>query len=289
MRGNTPQDKKANAQGQASILKAVAAAIILLVAAAGCAGQGLGKQTVVVKYYPQCYEPITTLRQEAKEMNANVAKGAVGGAVIGALAGALTGKKENILIGAAAGAIVGAAAGYIATNEVQEKDRATRFATYTKYMDDDYSNLDKAVTSARVTANCYKDAYKKLAADYQAGKVTKPEMLERLQEIRDGSTDAREILAYFKDESAKNMTAFTEVQRQERVRTADKGTNSQVRALNQGVSKNKAKASEADLLDQELGTIIASADQGITNLNAKLRRIIETIKTASLPGQGPLS
>jgi uncharacterized protein YcfJ len=289
MKVTLDSDKNAKAQGQLTILKAVAASVILLMAAAGCAGQGLGKQTVVVKHYPQCYEPITTLRQEAKEMNANVAKGAVGGAVAGALAGALTGKKENILIGAAAGAVVGATVGYIATSELQAKDRATRFATYQKYMDDDYSQLDKAVSSSRVAINCYSDAYKKLTSDYKAGAMPKEEMHERVREIRDGTADAREILVYFRDASANNLQVYADVQRDERARPADKGSASQFGAYNRSVAKNKAKVDEASLQVKEAETVIAAAEDILKVVNLKLKTMFASFKAAAPPTQNPVS
>ncbi|MDR2338824.1 MAG: hypothetical protein LBF40_01600 [Deltaproteobacteria bacterium] len=268
-------DAQAKPRGKAVPVRITLAILLLAFFATGC-GAGLGKQTVVIKHYAKCYEPITILRQEAKELSSRVAQGAVGGALAGAVGGLLSGgSTQDILLGAAGGAIAGATASYIVTTELQAQDQATRFAAYSKYLDEDYRTLDKAVASARVTVNCYKEAYRNVERDYKAGRMSREEMVERVQEIRDGSADAKEILQYYSDASAANMKAFDLVQQDEVKRTADRASSSRMRNYTQQVSKNKKVVNEATQLDQELDVLIVNADNLIKVVFLRDRRMIE--------------
>jgi uncharacterized protein YcfJ len=260
--------------------------VLLAFFAVGCGARGLGKQTVVVKHYPQCYEPISTLREEAKQLSARIAQGAVGGALAGALAGALTGKTENILIGAAAGAVVGASVAYIVTSEVQAKNQEERFATYAQYMDEDYSTLNKAVSSARITANCYSNAYKQLEKDYKAGKMSKEEMKERVTEIRDGTVDAKEILQYYKDASVANIKQFEEVQKAEVARTVDKPNASRTRSYGQKLDKNKEVVTQAEVTDQILDTVLVQSEGFYQLVKNNIQQLIEYLASTDFKTQG---
>ncbi|MDR2198794.1 MAG: glycine zipper 2TM domain-containing protein [Deltaproteobacteria bacterium] len=274
----TPAGKKAPASPSAVLAALSTVTIALLFIAPGCATVP-GKQTVVVKHYPQCYEPITTLREEAKQLSTRIAQGAVGGALLGAVAGAMTGETENILIGAAIGAVAGATVSYIVTKDVQQKNQAERFATYAQYMDEDYKTLNSAVTSARSTAGCYRAAYNKLKSDYQAGRMSREEMLERVKEIQAGSSDAKEILQYYNDASVANIKTFEAVHREEMKRTTDKPSPARAKGYNKKLEQNKGVVNQATLLDQDLDGLLTDCDTMIKMVKSRLIELAKGFDT----------
>ncbi|MDR3154492.1 MAG: hypothetical protein LBW85_09575, partial [Deltaproteobacteria bacterium] len=227
--------------------RALCAALAALIIVTGCAGQKLGKQTVVVKHYPTCYQPVTDMRRNAEQLNESVMKGAVGGAVTGAIAGLITGGGDwrHIAAGAAIGAISGATVSYLVTSETQSKAQAERFAMYTQTIDVDYRNLDQAVAAARITAQCYKQEYKKVERDFKAGRMSKEEMLERVAEIRDGSKDAATILRNYNDVAVANIQTYDEIVKAETTRTADRPSQSTMRRVTTKVATVKKTQSEA--------------------------------------------
>jgi uncharacterized protein YcfJ len=194
-----------------------------LALASGCAGQKLGKQTVKVKHYPDCYQPITDMRNNATKLNHDVIKGAVAGAVVGALIGALKGgDAKGAAIGALAGAAVGAATAYLISETVQSKQQAERLKIYNQSLDLDISNLKQAVAAARIADNCYYKQYQQLERDYKAGRVSKAEMLEKLEEIKAGTSDAITILENYRDSTADNQKTYDAILAMETKRDTDR-------------------------------------------------------------------
>ncbi|MDR2422996.1 MAG: hypothetical protein LBE01_06415 [Deltaproteobacteria bacterium] len=212
----------------------------------GCAGQKLGKQTVVVKHYPQCYRPIGDLREAAKKVNQATAAGAIFGAITGAAIAYSQsgGNKAEIAKGAIAGGLSGAGLGYLISSEVQAMDQAERFRTYIQAMDMDVGNLKQAVAAAKMANNCYDKEYKLLAKNAKAGRVPQPELAERVKEIQDGSNDAMTILKNYSDGSEQAASTYDQVIAMERDRP-DKASNTLIRSVTQKKTQHAAQIKDA--------------------------------------------
>ena len=110
------------------------------------------------------------LRADEDRVTNSTAGGAAGGALLGALIGGLaTGKVE----GALAGAVAGGAA--------------------------DSAGMDRATAAARLSARCYDDQFKKAAAQYKAGSITRQDFQDRYMEIRSGLEETSRILKLTSD------------------------------------------------------------------------------------------
>ncbi len=161
----------------------------------GCASSRYGEQITTVHYYPRCYAPINDLRQADQDFNKNVAGGAIGGALVGALVGYLaTGRAEGAAIGAGAGAVVGTGVGYAKAKQERIADDNRRMASYLVDIDGDISGIDRATAAARVARDCYDQEFRQAVADYKAQRISREELTRRYQEIKDGCTEAGNIL-----------------------------------------------------------------------------------------------
>jgi hypothetical protein len=193
---------------------ALLASIFLLMTVSGClTTKGLPNHNFTVKYYGDCYAPVQQLRDNESALKADVMKGAAAGALAGAAAGLLAGGGDwrYILGGAVIGAAAGATITYLVSSEVQEKDQAARFAAYSETMDVDIKNIELANQAGRLAAECYDRQYNQLERDFRAGRVSKPEMLERLAEIRAGIDEAVEIMQYYQDITVANIKTYDEI------------------------------------------------------------------------------
>ncbi|MDR2406281.1 MAG: glycine zipper family protein [Deltaproteobacteria bacterium] len=259
----------------AMFLKISTYILLLIVLTFSFSAQAVAKQTLKVKYYPTCFEPISTLNKEARELSLRTAQGALVGSLAGAAAGLLTGKSENILKGAALGLVAGATVGYIVTAELQAKNLEERFATYEKFLDQDYSTLNKAVSSAKVTAKCYSQAYTKLEKAYQAGRISSGEMRERVTEIRDGSVFAKGILKYYKDASVANIEQFEGIQVFEQNRTTDRPSAKLSSDYARKLTENKRVVTLAEVTDKMYDQTLVNANIMLEVLQAKITIIQE--------------
>ena len=161
----------------------------------GCASSKYGPQITTVQYYPSCYAPINDLRQADSDFNKNVAGGAVGGALVGALVGFLaTGNTQGTLIGAGTGAVVGTGVGYAKAKQERIADDNRRMASYLVDIDGDISGMDRATAAASVARDCYSREFNGAVADFKAKRISREELARRYQEIKDGSTEAGNIL-----------------------------------------------------------------------------------------------
>lgn len=163
------------------------AALFLL---SGCAAQ-YAPQTTTVNYYPDCYQPITKLRQSSKDYNKSVVSGAVAGGLIGAVVGLLaTGKMEGAAVGAGVGAGVGAVTGY--GNAEQERNK--ELASFLAELDGDISGLDNVNAAGRLTLQCYDKSFKSALKDFKAKRMNRAELDARYAEIKAGSAEALTLM-----------------------------------------------------------------------------------------------
>jgi hypothetical protein len=208
-------------------IEALIAVLALSLGLLPACGPHVGRQTVRIKYYQACYQPLLELRASQEKVKSDTAKGAAAGAVAGAVAGLLArGDLKGALVGAMVGAAVGAVGTYLVSSSLQEKALSERLDAYNGAMDSARADLDIASKAAKTTCDCYRREYDTLTKNYRRKKSVTPadraEMLERLQEMRDGNNDAIEILTYYQNVSADNLKTFDEVVRHEETRTADK-------------------------------------------------------------------
>ncbi|MDR1038870.1 MAG: hypothetical protein LBR80_01630 [Deltaproteobacteria bacterium] len=239
-------------------LCAAAAALLLF---SGCAGQKLGAQTVKVNYYPECYQPVTDMRQNAEKLNESVMKGAIAGAITGGIAGLLSGGSwRSVAAGAAIGAVAGATIAYLTTAETQAKAQEERFALYNQTLDVDYGNIDQAVAAARITAACYKREYQRVATEFKARRMSQEEMVARVTEIRDGSRDAAEILRNYHDVAGANIETYDNLVRAEAARSDDRPPPARVNQVRTKVSRIRTTQTAAGKLIDDLELTASASD-----------------------------
>ncbi|MDR1394598.1 MAG: hypothetical protein LBK52_00305 [Deltaproteobacteria bacterium] len=252
----------------------------------GCAGAKLGKQTVVVKHYPECYQPITDMRRAAEAVNKATATGAILGAITGAAIGyAESGHSRGAIKGAVAGGLAGAGLGYLVSSEVQSMEQADRFRTYFQAMDTDISNLQQAVAAARIASNCYDKQYQQLSRNYKAGRISREEMLERLNEIRSGSNDAMTILRNYNDQAANVANVYDELTRMERDRP-DRAAASYINSIGKKkTSYNTQTRSAGNLISlmQKRSGAYDQLEHSITGENRPVRVLAENTQGYFLP------
>lgn len=160
----------------------------------GCASK-YGQQKTRVNYYPQCYQPVSQLRQDEYSTGTSTATGAVGGALLGALIGGLaTGKASGALAGAAVGGAAGAVGGNIyGKSKAKERDEA-HLLEYSRQLGAEAEGMDRTTAAAKVAAKCYDEQFKLAAKQYKAGQITRMEFQDRYSEIRSGLEETSYIL-----------------------------------------------------------------------------------------------
>jgi hypothetical protein len=234
-------------------MEALIAVLALSLALLPACGPHVGKQTVRIKYYQNCYQPLLDLRAAQEKVKSDTAKGAAAGAVAGAAAGLMArGDLKGALVGALIGAAVGGIGTYIVSSSLQQKALGERLQAYNSALDTALADLNTASRSAKLACDCYRKEYDALKKNYQRNKsVSRAEMLERLQEMRDGTNDAVEILVHYQNVSADNLKAFDEVVRLEEPRSTDKAPRN---TLNVVKKKRHDYKKSTDLVQSDLTT-----------------------------------
>lgn len=191
--------------------------------ATGCTSK-YGPQLTNVNYYPQCYQPISELRQDENSAGTSTAVGAGMGVLIGALIGGLaTGKAEGALIGAAAGGATGAVAGNVYGKNQQKKVDQQKLQTYLQQLDGESSTMDRASAAAKVSTKCYDKQFQQAAADFKSGTITRQDFSNRYSEIRSGLEETSRILRLTAEKMNEKDAQYQQVlaAEQEEYRTAE--------------------------------------------------------------------
>ncbi len=201
---------------QKNYSRTLALALLLLTfITTGCASK-YGTQTTAVSYYPICYKPIADLRAEEAATGNATATGAIAGALLGALIGGLaTGDAGGALVGAAAGGTIGAVGGH-AYGKSQEAERdAEFFRQYAGQLTAETAEMDRASAAAKIAAKCYDDNFKQIIAMTHAGNMSKIELTNRYEEIRDGLTETSRILQTTYANMADKEQTYTKIMAEE--------------------------------------------------------------------------
>ena len=160
----------------------------------GCASK-YGAQQTKVNYYPQCYQPVSALRQDENSTGSSTAAGAVGGALLGALIGGLaTGKVQGAVAGAAAGGAVGAVGGNIYGKSQAKKRDAAYVESYNRQLGAEAASMNRSTAAAKVAAKCYDEQFKLAADQFRAGQISRLGFQQRYDEIRSGLAETSYIL-----------------------------------------------------------------------------------------------
>ncbi|MDO5484674.1 MAG: glycine zipper domain-containing protein [Desulfovibrionaceae bacterium] len=161
----------------------------------GCAGSKYGEQKTRADYYPQCYKPVSDLRQDEGSEGGSTVAGGVTGALLGALVGALaTGKVEGALAGAAVGGATGAVAGNIyGKNQSRQRDEAY-YQAYARQLGAEAAGMSRATAAAKVAAKCYDEQFRQAVGQFRAGQMDRVEFQQRYDEIRSGLEETSYIL-----------------------------------------------------------------------------------------------
>jgi len=177
----------------------------------GCASTNYGQQQTTVSYYPQCYAPIQELRKADSNFNTTVATSTAVGAGLGILAGLLiTGSVEGAIIGGVSGAASGALIGYGQAKRNRIQDDNLRMASYLNDIDGDISGLNRATGAARISRQCYDNAFRVALASYNDKKISKVEFRAKLNEIKNGSAETAMILGQIITGASEKEKAYQE-------------------------------------------------------------------------------
>lgn len=172
----------------------IACIAALFLIGTGCTSK-YGPQMTTVNYYPQCYQPISELRQDENSAGKSAAVGAGMGALLGALVGGLaTGKAEGALIGAAAGGATGAVAGHAYGKNKQDRADKQKMQAYLSQLDGESGAMDRATAAAKVATKCYDQQFQLAAAGFKSGQLTRQDFSNRYTEIRTGLEETARIL-----------------------------------------------------------------------------------------------
>lgn len=200
---------------------ALAVMIAATVPLAGCAGSRYPARQTTVEYYPQCYRPLDSLRQDEQLTTSSTVGGAVGGAFLGALIGGLsTGKVEGALIGAAAGGAAGAVGGNIYGKRQTAARDADYLQQYARSLGEDAASMNRATAAAKVSMRCYDQQFRLAAEQYRAGRLSRMEFEERYREIRSGLQETSAILGSTATTMQERDRNYQEALRQEEMRHA---------------------------------------------------------------------
>jgi hypothetical protein len=171
-----------------------------------------------------------------------------------------------------AGAVVGGAASYLITDSIQKKNQSERFAAYSQSLDQDIRGLQNAVAAAKLTSKCYENAYLDLEKAYQAGQVSREEMVARLIEIRDGTHDANVILANYREAIAENQVVYRDIQRVEAKKGSKSLSSGQMQTIN---NKEKQLSSISNDTQKEM--------EALRQLNQRCSSQLNTITARNTP------
>jgi len=144
--------------------------------------------------YPDCYEPIQTLRNEEHRVAKTTAGAAVAGGLLGAVIGGLTGGTRGAVAGAAVGAMAAGATGYFVAVNKQSKDENARMARYMQDLNGDISGLNIATASARMSIQCYEKKFEMRLAQYKEQAISRAALEASYKEIKSGVDEAQRIL-----------------------------------------------------------------------------------------------
>lgn len=179
--------------------------------ATGCTSK-YGPQMTTVNYYPQCYQPISELRQDENSAGTSTAVGAGMGALLGALVGGLaTGKAEGAVVGAVAGGATGAVAGNVYGKNQQKKTDQQKVNAYLQQLDGESANMDRATAAAKVATKCYDRQFQQAAAEFKNGQLTRQDFSNRYTEIRSGLEETSRILKLTADKMSEKDAQYQQV------------------------------------------------------------------------------
>lgn len=211
----------------------IACIAALFLIGTGCTSK-YGPQMTTVNYYPQCYQPISELRQDENSAGKSAAVGAGMGALLGALVGGLaTGKAEGALIGAAAGGATGAIAGHAYGKNKQDRADKQKTQAYLSQLDGESGAMDRATAAAKVATKCYDQQFQQAAAGFKSGQLTRQDFSNRYTEIRTGLEETARIL---------NNTATTMAQKDSQYQEVLAADQEDAAAQYQNAPAPKAKA-----------------------------------------------
>jgi hypothetical protein len=144
--------------------------------------------------------------QFARVMAANIVAGAATGALAGAAAS--RGNSKGAVIGAALGGLIAANMTYASIRLQQQPNDELRRGLIAADMDNDSSELQRAVVAAPQADYCYGVAYNQLVAGLHSGAVSKPEAIQRFTEIDQGERELAAILAEYGKKTAANIQEY---------------------------------------------------------------------------------
>jgi outer membrane lipoprotein SlyB len=201
----------------------------------GCTSQ-YGDQKTKVNYYPQCYQPVSQLRQDENSTGKSTAAGAVGGALLGALIGGLaTGKASGAVVGAVAGGAAGAVAGNVyGKSKAQDRD-AAYLRQYSQQLGNESASMNRSTAAAKVATKCYDEQFKLATAQFKAGQITRIEFQDRYNEIRSGLEETSYILKDTATTMAKKDSEYQQA-------LAEPYTSAEPAASSTGTAKKKTAA-----------------------------------------------
>lgn len=263
--------------------------LMVVVSTSGCASQ-YAPQTTQVDYYPQCYAPLTNLRQAEHSTESSMAIGAVFGALLGAVGGyAISGKAEGAAIGAVAGAGVGAASGH-AVAASNEKERLFNLVTQ---LEGDISNVDEVSAAGRVAVQCYDKEFRRALEDYKAKRISRAELDSRYAEIVSGTREAMNIMGMAIDNARQRegqyVAAIDEAAREANVAPPVRTVASSKPVKNTSKAPAKPKPVTASSAPEQQVQAAAQRSDNLTQSRQKLEKEVSEADSLMLNWEADLA
>ena len=178
--------------------RSLVAILMLCLASVGLSGcaSTYGKQTTKVELYPDCYEPIKTLRKEEnRPVNSAVTGAAAAGFFTLATCAIINRDVSASCVGqAAVSAAAGATAGYFLGVQQKSRDENSRMAYYLQDIEGDISGLNIATASARMSIQCYQKKFDASLAQYKKKSISREQLEASYKEIKSGLDESQRIL-----------------------------------------------------------------------------------------------
>ena len=181
--------------------------ICMLFFISGC-GSKYGPQTTVVNHYPECYSPISQLREEQSKFVKTVAVGAVAGALIGAAIGAAVGGGRGALAGSAIGAVAGGGISAAMTKYKQIQDDKERRSYLSQDIASNAATLDHVGLAAATATKCYQDQFNMLQSELDQGTISKELYQSKALEIISGLNEIATITNSINTEAESRMKEY---------------------------------------------------------------------------------
>lgn len=202
-----PHDSTLRRCGRVSVVGSSIAALIL----ASCSVSGINTpQTTQVHYYPECYEPVQSLRDLDKQYEHALAINvAIGAALGGAVGAAASGNVKGAIVGALGGVLLAAAGTYAEYRLKQTPNDEKRRYAIANDLAHDRGEMRRAVSAARQANSCYDARFRALKAGVHNRSISLADAGQHFTEIQQGTHETEQILAEYGEKAKASSEQYS--------------------------------------------------------------------------------